>query len=83
MNEQNVNLLKSLVDEWTDGGRCMDDLQFRHKADVIHWLKEQCRYDDAAELHKTTRFSLCGRHDGRVWAQIGNERIYLHDYKIS
>ncbi len=81
MDEKAMSLLRGIVEELTDSGRDMGGLLFTRE-EVVCWLKERNRLEDAAAIEGCDPFRLRGSYDGLVC--VSNEGLsdkqLLHDF---
>ena len=54
----------------TDNGQNMTTL-LRTREEVVYWLKQSSRFDEAAEINGDERFLLSGTNDGLVYIHTG------------
>ena len=81
MDEKVIPLLRKIVEELTDCGQDMGGL--RHtREEVVYWLKDRKRPEDAAAIEGGEDFQLTGTEDGLVYVWTGpgfTDKQTIHD----
>ena len=82
MDDEMKDLLRKVVTEMTDNGAKMDRLPHTRE-EVVYWLRDLKRYDEADQLEAAEPFRLSGDDAGDVWLLTGagfseSERLIDH-----
>ena len=85
MDEKVMSLLRDVVKELTDSGQHMEGLLYT-QGEIVLWLEEIGRQDDAETIKGAKPFRLTGQDDGLVWVLSGSgfmDKDRLCDFKGS